>query len=89
MEKPLEASGWALKLGEVASQGVTRAGGPVLARVIETQIWLLPVSASWVRGGPNKGTMASAGTCLGGRCPSSPDPETRQFDSSLYVPGAF
>lgn len=34
---------WALKFGGAGSLGITRARGAVIARVMETQIWFLPV----------------------------------------------
>ena len=58
MEKQL---GWAHKLGGSVSQGISRAGQRVLARLMESQIWHLPAGsvALWGRGF-RKGTMATA-----------------------------
>ena len=42
MEKQL---GWAAKLGGVESQGISRVGQTVLARLIEFQIWHPPAGS--------------------------------------------
>ena len=49
--------GW----GGVRSQGITKLGQKVLARLMETQIWHLPVPAGK---GLNRGAMASASTSV-------------------------
>ena len=72
MEKRL---GWAHKLGEEESLGISRAGQTVLAGLMETQ-YMAP--AYWLCGGGfSKGTMASA--CL----------DAKHFSFSLYTTGAF
>lgn len=50
------------KWGWVESQGITKAGRTVLAKLMETQAWHLPAHLGWVRGGLNKVKMASAST---------------------------
>ena len=50
---------WAQKLGGVGSQEITRVGWTVLSRLMETNIWHLPVGQRLCRG-----TMASAITSL-------------------------
>ena len=49
MEKSL---GWACKLGGTESQGISRAGQTVVARLMESQIWHQPASsvALWGEG---------------------------------------
>ena len=39
MEKPLETASVNLQVSGVESQGITRAGQTVIARLMETQIW--------------------------------------------------
>ena len=51
---------WSWKLGGVASQGITRTGQTMIARLMGTQIWCLTVSSMWC--GLRKRTMASANT---------------------------
>ena len=46
----------------MGSQGITRAGKSVIARLMETLIWHLPAGS--VGGGLSKGTMASASTSV-------------------------
>ena len=58
--------GWACKLGGAVSQEITWVGQTVLARLMETQIWQLPVPA--VRR-LSKGTMASASTSVWDKLP--------------------
>ena len=72
MEKHL---GWAHKLHGVESPGISKAGYPVLARLMESQIW--HQLASSVEIGFRKGTVASA--CLSARC----------FSFSLYTTGVL
>ena len=43
--KPLETACMACKLGGTGSEGITRAGQRVTARLIETQIWHTPASS--------------------------------------------
>lgn len=62
MKSPWKQFGWACKLDEAECQGITRAGQKVLSRLMETQLWCLPVSAHWVRGRLNKGPNASDNT---------------------------
>ena len=64
MENPLEVAWAGCKLGGVGSQGITRAGQPVLARLMETQLWYPPMPACQQGGGLNKGTMDSANTSV-------------------------
>lgn len=46
IEKQLEACGWTHRLGGERSQVITRAGQIELARLMETQVWRPPASAS-------------------------------------------
>ena len=72
MEKRL---GWAYKLGETESLGISNSGQIVLARLMESQIW--HQLARSVGGGFRKETMASARL------------DTRHFSFSPYATGAF
>ena len=67
--------GWAGKLGGAVSQGISRAGQTVLARLMESQIWHQLAGSVWEVF--RKGTMASA--CL----------DVSHFNSSLYAIGVF
>ena len=40
-----EHLGWAYKLGGVESQGISRVGQTVLARLMESQIWHQPAGS--------------------------------------------
>lgn len=46
-------------MGGTGSQGITRVGRMVLARLMETLLWLPPVYTDWVGKGLDEGTMAS------------------------------
>ena len=63
------------QLGGTESQGISKVGQTVVARLMESQIW--HQLASSVGGGFTKGTMASA--CL----------DARHFSFSQYATGAF
>ena len=67
--------GWAHKLGGAESQGISKAGQTVLARLMESHIW--HQLAGSVAGGFRNGMMGSA--CF----------DTRHFSFSLYATGAF
>lgn len=59
MEQPLkEVLGLVQELGGVCSQGVTRVGRVLLARLMEAQTWRPTAPVGFVWGGLNKGTMA-------------------------------
>lgn len=45
--------GWAHKFRGAGSQGMTRVEQTVLAKLLETEIWHLPKSECWARGGLN------------------------------------
>ena len=72
MEKQL---GWAHKLGGMESLGISKVGGTVLARLMESQMWYQ--LAGFLGGRFRKGTMASARL------------DARHFSFSLYATCAF
>ena len=73
--------------GGLISQGISRMGQTVLARLMETQLWYLPA------GSGKRAHQRNNDLCkhfsLEESCPFSPHLDTRQFSSSLYVSGAF
>ena len=72
MEKQL---GWAHNLGGAEFLGISKEGQPVLARLMESQIWHL--LTCFVGGGFRKGTVASAHL------------DDRHFSFSIYTSGVF
>lgn len=76
-EPAVGGSGGAFELGEAESQGITRAGKMVLAKLIESSD-LVPAWGAQQR---------NNGICYPD--PSSPLPEASQFRSFPYVPGTF
>ena len=71
-------------------QGISRAGQPVLARLMESQIWHLPASSvALYRESSEKGQWPLL-TFLSGR-KLSPNSclDARHFSPSLYPTGAF
>lgn len=73
--------GWAFKLVGLVSHGITRTGRMVLARLVETEIWWLSMSAHCVGGQLNKWTVASASTSIWEK--ASPPALTLKPDNSV------
>ena len=65
MEKPLKIAWVGLQIGcDWVSGDHQGRVKKVLVRLMETQIWHLPASACWVRGGINKYTIGSSSTSV-------------------------
>lgn len=91
IEKPLGVAGEGQQVGWGCwSQGSTRVGGTVLARLMKTETWLLLVSAGLVQGGLSKITMASARTSVWEKA-ILPVLAMQPYNSgpALHVPGTF
>ena len=90
MEKRLEMALLDPQVGLGGASGNHQGEWPVLARLMETQIWHLPVSASWIGVGLNQGQMAPSCISVWEKAtPSSPRHKARQFSFSPYVPVIF
>ena len=63
MENRWKQLGWAYKLGGAEPEGITRVGQTVGVRVMESQIWFLPLCGS-VGGGLRKGTMVTVNSSV-------------------------
>lgn len=72
-------------LGRLGSQGITRAGQTLLARLMETQIWCLPVVSVGEGSAKEEWPLLPL---LAGR-KFTPPALFLQPGSSPYVPGAF
>ena len=82
--------GWAYKLGRAESQGFSRAGQTVLARLMESQIWHQPASSVALWGeGSEKGQRPLLAFLSGRKLSPSSCFDFRYFSSSLYTTGAF
>ena len=81
-----EEFGWACKLGRAGSQGITRAEQTVLAKLMETQIWLMPADSVGGKWSQKRNNSLFQHFHLWESCPSSLHPEA---SSSMYVPGTF
>ena len=74
----------------VATQGISRAGQTVLARLVESQIWHPPASSMALCGEGSEKEQWPLPAFLSGRklSPSS-HRDARQFISFLYATGSF
>ena len=85
MEKSLLTDWVGPKLGGTESQGVSRAGQTVLARLMESQIWHPPASSvTLLEEGSEKGQWPLPAFLSGRNLSFSSHLDARHFSSSLY-----
>ena len=90
MEKSLLTDWVGPKLGGTESQGVSRAGQTVLARLMESQIWHPPASSVTLLGeGSEKGQWPLPAFLSGRNLSFSSHLDARHFSFSQYATGTF